>query len=146
MGDVLNIPIIPDRSCSITLQRGFTLLEVMVALAILAITFSALFGSQAQSLSLADEAQFNIHGAALAKAKLAEYESGIAPLENGDGDFGEEFPGYVWKVEVQDVNIDNLPSLADLEKPLKRLDLTVSRDEERLTFSLRCFIKKEKAS
>jgi len=81
----------------------------MVAIAILAITLSALFGSQAQSVSLAAEAQFNIHAALLAKAKLAEYQSGVIPLENDDGDFGEEFPGYSWKVEVQDAEIEALP-------------------------------------
>ncbi len=116
----------------------------MVAIAILAITLSAIFGSQAQSLSLAEEAQFNIHAATLGKAKLAEYESGVTPLENGDGAFGEEFPGYIWKVEVQDPDIEDLPFFADLEEPLQRVDLTVSRNEERLTFSLRCYIKKEK--
>lgn len=115
----------------------------MVAIAILAITLSALFGSQAQSLSLAEEAQFNIQAAVLAKAKLSEYESGVAPLENGDGDFGEELPGYAWKVEIQDADIEELPSLAGLEEPLQRVDLTVSRSEERLTFLLRCYIRKE---
>jgi general secretion pathway protein I len=115
----------------------------MVAIAILAITLSALFGSQAQSLSLAEEAQFNIHAAILARAKLSEYESGVTPLENGDGDFGEEFPGYLWKVEVQDAEIEGLPLLANLEKPLRQVDLTVSKNEERLTFSLRCYIQKE---
>lgn len=131
--------------CTLLLrQRGFTLLEVMVAIAILAITISAIFGSQAQSLSLAEEAQFNIHAATLGKAKLAEYESGVTSLENGEGDFGEEFPGYVWKTEVQDADIKELPSLADLGEPLQRVDLTVSRNEGRLTFFLRCYIKKRK--
>lgn len=115
----------------------------MVAIAILAITLTALFGSQAQSLSLADEAQFNIRAASLAKAKLAEYESGVAPAEDGEGDFGEEFPGYAWKTEVRDADFEDLPSLDDLEVSLQRVDLTVSRDEERLSFSLRCYIKKE---
>lgn len=127
------------------LQSGFTLLEVMVAIAILAITLSTLFGSQIQSLSLAEEAQFNIHAAGLAKAKLSEYESGVAHLENGEGDFGEDFPEYVWKVEIQDADIEELPSLADLEVPLKRVDLTVSRGEERLSFSLRCYIPTEQS-
>ncbi len=114
----------------------------MVAIAILAITLSALFGSQAQSVSLAAEAQFNIHAALLAKAKLAEYESGLVPLQNDDGDFGEEFPGYIWRVEVQDTDIEGIPSLDDFEEPLQRLNLVVSGDEERLSFSLRCYLKK----
>ena len=125
-------------------QRGFTLLEVLIAIAILAISLSAIFGSQAQSLSLATEAQFNIYAATLAKAKLAEYESGITPLENGDGDFGDDFPGYTWKVEVQEADLqDILPSLADLGDPLLRLEITVSWENENLTYELRCYVKKE---
>ncbi len=133
-------PFLPSASR----QRGFTLLEVLIAIAILAISLSAIFGSQAQSLSLAAEAQFNIYAATLAKAKLAEYESGIVPVENGDGDFGEDFPGYIWKVEVQDADLQEvLPALADLEQPLQRIDLTVSRENEGLAYELRCYVKKE---
>ena len=129
---------------SFTLQLGFTLLEVMVAIAILAITLSALFGSQAQSLSLAEEVQFNIQAGTLAKAKLSEYESGLTSPENADGEFGEEFPGYIWKAEVQEADIEGLPALADLQEPLQRVDLTVSRDDGRLSFSLRCYTRKER--
>lgn len=123
---------------------GFTLLEVLIAIAILAISLSAIFGSQAQSLSLATEAQFNIHAATLARAKLAEYESGVAPLEAGDGDFGDDFPGFVWKTEVQDADLSGgVPTSADLEQPLQRVDLTVSWDDAGLSHTVRCYIKKE---
>jgi general secretion pathway protein I len=126
-------------------RKGFTLLEVLIAIAILAISLSAIFGSQAQSLSLAAEAQFNIHAATLAKAKLAEYESGVAPLENGDGDFGEDFPGYIWKVEVRDADLEEvLPSLTNLREALQQVDVTVSWGKEGLTYALRCYIKKVK--
>lgn len=125
-------------------QRGFTLLEVLIAIAILAISLSAIFGSQAQSLSLATEAQFNIYAATLAKAKLAEYESGITAIENGDGNFGDDYPGYTWKVEVQEADLqDILPALADLEAPLQRLDITVSWENENLIYGIRCYIKEE---
>lgn len=125
-------------------QQGFTLLEVLIAIAILAISLSAIFGSQAQSLSLATEAQFNLRAATLARAKLAEYESGVAPLEDGDGDFGEDFPGYAWKVEVQDADLSEvLPPSTNLDPPLQRLDVTVSWGSAGLSHTLRCYIAKE---
>lgn len=146
--DNRDVPALPPPSsyCPLLIsRRGFTLLEVMVAIAILAISFSALFGSQAQSLSLAEEAQFNIQSAALARAKLSEYESGLATPENADGDFGEDYPGYAWKVEVQEADLQVLPSLAELEKPLQRVDLTVTRDDGRLVMALRCYVDKEQS-
>lgn len=125
-------------------QQGFTLLEVLIAIAILAISLSAILGSQAQSLSLATEAQFNIHAASLAKAKLAEYESGVTPLEDGDGDFGDDFPGFVWEVDVQDADLSEfLPTSANPEEPLQRLDMTVSQENAVLSYTLRCYIRKE---
>lgn len=131
---------IASISISPHLSQGFTLLEVLVAIAILAITLTALFGSQAQSLALAEEAEFNIQAAVLAKSKLSEYESGVVSLENNEGDFGEDYPGYLWKVVVQDADFEKLPSLEKLEKPLQRVDLMVSKSEERHLFSLRCYI------
>ena len=126
-------------------QHGFTLLEVLIAIAILAISLSAIFGSQAQSLALAAEAQFNIHAATLARAKLAEYESGIAPVEDGDGDFGDDFPGFAWKIEVEDADLSEiLPASVEPEQPLQRVDLTVSWENAGLSYTLRCYIGKEK--
>ena len=135
-----NKTIASSISISPHLSQGFTLLEVLVAIAILAITLTTLFGSQAQSLSLAEEAEFNIQAAFLAKSKLSEYESGVVSLENNEGDFGEDYPGYLWKVVFQDADFEELPSLEKLEKPLQRVDLMVSKNEERLLFSLRCYI------
>ena len=47
-------------------RKGFTLLEVLVAMAILAIAMVTLFGAQSQSLSLATEAKFNTNASLLA--------------------------------------------------------------------------------
>jgi general secretion pathway protein I len=52
--------------------RGFTLLEVMVALAVIAIGLTALLGSHSQSVSLATEAKFNTTVALLAQQKMTE--------------------------------------------------------------------------
>jgi general secretion pathway protein I len=103
---------------------GFTLLEVMVAVAILAMALVAALGSQSQGISLANEAKFTTTAAFLAQAKMAEIEA-IAPdeLASDSGDFGEDFPGYNWKTEVADS-----PVLGDNEKVtrhVKQVTLTV---------------------
>ena len=56
-------------------NSGFTLLEVMIAMAIIAIALVAVFGSQSQSLSLANEAKFSTTAALLAQSKMAEIET-----------------------------------------------------------------------
>ena len=48
--------------------EGFTLLEVMVAMAIIAIAMTAVLNSQSQSISLASEAKFSTTAALLARA------------------------------------------------------------------------------
>ena len=53
-------------------QSGFTLLEVMVALAILAIVIGSIMRLQSQTLSLQYVAKFEIHAPFLAQGKLSE--------------------------------------------------------------------------
>ena len=120
-------------------NRAFTLLEVMIAVSIMAIALVALFGSQSKSLSNATEAQFNIVAPMLASGKLAELKgAGDAPGSD-NGDFGEDFPGYIWKLETEDASfdsVDGLTSLAKLENPLKKLELTVSWTGTKFSYAL----------
>ena len=125
-------------------DRGFTLLEVLIAIAILALTLSSLFGSQARSLSLATEAQFNLKASLLAREKLAEYESGVIALHDDSGDFGEKFPGYFWKAEISDPPIGENEATAEIMKNLKQVDVLVYwQDEKKQSYSLRCLVRKK---
>lgn len=105
-------------------MAGFTLLEVMIAVAVLAITLTVLYGSQTQSLSLAAEAKFNTTAAFLANIKLAELESGVLELDNAEGDFDEDYPEYLWKIEVEDMNFSEPEFLENITN-LKRVTLTI---------------------
>jgi len=108
-------------------QCGFTLLEVMIAIAIIAIALVAVFGSQSQSLSLANEAKFNTTAALLAQSKMAEIET-LDPkdLVSGSGDFGEGFPDYHWEVAVSDIAFAGAEEVLD---HLKQIDLSLSYGE-----------------
>ncbi len=80
---------------------GFTLLEVMIAMAILAITLVVAFQSQSQSIAMAANARAMTTLGLLAKAKLTEIDSMPAvAIDSGSGDFGSDFPDYTWKTEV----------------------------------------------
>lgn len=85
---------------------GFTLLEVMIATAIIAIALVAALGSQSQSVSLAAEAKFATTVAFLAQKKMAELEvDDPKDLSSDAGDFGDDFPGYRWESEVEDISL-----------------------------------------
>ena len=118
--------------------HGFTLLEVMVALAIIAISLTAVFGSQSQSVGLAGEAKFNTTAPLLAQSKMAEIEiKKAADLTGDSGDFGEDFPGYVWEYTVDDVSFDE-PK--DVAQHLRRIDLKVAWGEnEQYQYTLRLY-------
>lgn len=125
-------------------EGGFTLLEVMIALAILAIAVTALFGSQSNSLSLALEGKFNGAASLLIQEKLAEYGAGIAELVDGEGDFGPNYPGFAWKSEVRDAELPALPKLAEPGNGLKRLDLTVSWEDEHYSATVTEYFRSER--
>jgi len=107
---------------------GFTLLEVMIAIAIIAITLGAVFGSQSQSLSLANEAKFSTTAALLAQSKMAEIEA-VNPedLASDSGDFGENFPNYHWNFTVRDISFAGADEALDY---LKRIDLSLFYGEQ----------------
>ena len=93
-------------------EKGFTLLEVMIAMAILAITLVVVFQSQSQSISMTGRARFETTAAFLAQSKMAEIEA-ANPEEIGSdsGDFGDDFPGYSWQVDVTETEIELLKKI-----------------------------------
>jgi len=124
---------------------GFTLLEVMVAIAIIAITLVAVFGSQSQSLSLANEAKFSTTAALLAQSKMAEIEA-VNPedLASDSGDFGENFPNYHWNLTVSAVSFAGADEALDY---LKQIDLSLFYGEQsqyQYTLRLYRFVPKVK--
>lgn len=111
-------------------ETGFTLLEVMVAVAIISISFVSLLGSQSQSISVADISRFETTAAMLAREKLTELQlAGYSALENSSGQFDEEFTDYAWQTEVRELNEDEV-GITDSEGMLKLVTLEISRGED----------------
>lgn len=88
---------------------GFTLLEVMLAVAILAIALVTVFYSQSQSVSMANKSRFATTAALLAQSRIAEIEAMASEdVSFGSGDFGDDFPDYSWQVDVAETQIEYL--------------------------------------
>ena len=81
--------------------KGFTLLEVMIAMAILAIVLVTVFHSQSQSIAMANESRAMTTLALLAQSRMAEVE-GQQNLSTGQtsGIFGDDFPNYTWTASI----------------------------------------------
>lgn len=125
---------------------GFTLLEVMIAVSLLAISLTTLFGSQSQSVSLGSITKFNTQAPLLAQLKLAEFTRTIDRPTSDRGDFGDEFPGYQWKMETEDANLEASEILSKLEEDtLQRLSLTVSWGDNLYVYEIKSYLLKNTA-
>ena len=117
------------------LDRGFTLLEVMIAVALISIALVTLLGSQSQSVFFANSAKFETMAALLAQSKMSEITIQAADsLSSDSGDFGEDYPGYAWEATVSDVSIEGLDAISDY---LKQIDLAVTWGT--LSYNLRLY-------
>jgi len=105
-------------------NKGFTLLEVMIAVALVAIALTTLLGSQSQSVSFANSAKFETMAALLAQSKMSEITMQEADsLSNDGGNFGDDYPGYAWESTVSDIAIEGVDNISDY---LMQIDLKVT--------------------
>jgi len=115
-------------------EKGFTFLEIMVAVAILSIALVAALRTQSQSILIANESITNTNLLLLAKEKMAEIElDGFPDIGESEGTF-EKHPEFHWKVEVKEANInidpDNKePDNTDRAYKLRQIILTISWKE-----------------
>ncbi len=115
---------------------GFTLLEIMIALAILSIALLAVFRMHAQTISMNSRAKFNLAAPLLAQLKISDYEAKSFTDMDEAGSFGEHFSGYAWNVSISSTESD---ILGQTSENLKRIDLTVSLNNDEYIYSLRTY-------
>jgi general secretion pathway protein I len=116
---------------------GFTLLEVMVALAVMSIVLVSVYRMHSQSLTMNTAARFYTLAPLLAQNKMAELETLSSDgFPDDSGDFGEQYPGYSWRTSLTEVSSEVLGEVAD---DLKRIDITVSYNNNQFSHSLRTY-------
>ncbi len=129
----------PARPSFDRLNSGFSLLEVMVALAILAISLTTLIGSQHQSMFVADDNDFSSIAAQLASSQMAEVLASLR--QNADeaetipasGAFEDDYQGYSWQVDIERTQVAFGPAAAGLQ----RIDLQITDTRRERSFELR---------
>lgn len=118
-------------------QRGFTLLEIMVALSIIAIVLVSVYRMHAQTVSMNYEVRFYTTAPMLAQTKMAELETeSLEDMGDDSGDFGDEFPNYRWNIVIDDVESTELGNIA---KNLKKIDLHISLNNDEFIYNLRTY-------
>lgn len=106
-----------DISMTHKKEKGFTLMEIMVAMAILAIALVSIFQLQSQSISMATDSRFMTTAALLAQSKMADVESRSPLLNQSEqGDFGADYPDYTWHLVISDAQLQQF----------KKIELTVT--------------------
>jgi len=118
-------------------RNGFTLLEVMVAMAIMAIVLVSVYRMHSQTLAMNTANRFYTQAPMLARSKLAQLETGASGIITSDsGDFGDKFPGYSWNVSTEEVAIE---ALGEVAKDFKRIDLSVSFNNNEYVYNIKTY-------
>lgn len=118
--------------------QGFTLLEVMVALGIMAIVLVSVYRLQSQTIGMSMESRFYTQAPLLARSALARLEqSKEREMISGQGDFGREFPGYQWKTTVAEAPSEALGP--ELSRDMKRIDVLVTLNNGEYSYGFRTY-------
>jgi prepilin-type N-terminal cleavage/methylation domain-containing protein len=127
-------------------SQGFTLLEVMISLAIIAIALLAVYGNYSQTIAMSTDQRFNTTAPLLAARVAADFENrSLDELVDESGNFGPAFDGYEWVVTVEPVSSEILGKMAE---DLHHIDITVSFSSDAYVFhcSTVRFIRREDGS
>ena len=86
---------------------GFTLLEVLVSLAILATAFAAVLRLHSDSMDMVIASRIHTRALELAQYKMTEIElSGVQNITMLSGDFEDQAPDYHWELQVEPAAMD----------------------------------------
>jgi general secretion pathway protein I len=136
MRNILNTDHAPKTS--FRQAPGFTLLEVMVAIAIIAIVLVSIMRLQGQTIGMNESFRFYTQAPLLANARMGEVL--LDPEGAGgstSGDFGEAFPEYGWQVDREPLIIEVVEGdTIELEK----IDVLILFDNGRMKYRLRHFM------
>jgi general secretion pathway protein I len=96
-------------------QQGFTLLEVMVALAILAITLVIIFSQQAISINMGNEARIITKATLVARERMAGLiTQERLPIGEEEGKVQEAIPPMKWKQMVEESSTEGMKKITVL--------------------------------
>ena len=110
-----------ESPCPATTQRGFTLIEVMVALAISAVALATAYGAINQVSHNAVLSRDRVFANWIGMNRVTELRLAEEWPEVGESDGEVEFAGQLWRwdMDVSDTVVDSL----------RRIDITMTLDD-----------------
>jgi prepilin-type N-terminal cleavage/methylation domain-containing protein len=116
-------------ACNVLIRpaRGFTLLEVLVAMVIMAFTLLTLLLLHSGTIRLAGAGRFTGSIPMLAEKVLADQMADPSGLTgDSSGRFDPEFQGLEWTCSIEDVTWDDTVSLSDQQlERLKKIKVEI---------------------
>ncbi len=112
-------------------HKGFTLLEVLVAMSIISIVFISAFKMHAMNIKLVQREKFDSVAPLLAAKQLALVEADIMEYDNASGDFKDEYASFKWQCEISDISLSDFENSdfaldEDSMEKFKKIILTIS--------------------
>jgi general secretion pathway protein I len=93
-------------------RGGFTLLEVMVALAVLSLALVVVFSQQARGIAQGNEARIIAKATLLAQERMAGLISDEDLMEGDEeGEVEDSIPPFTWKQLVEESNIEGIKKI-----------------------------------
>ena len=126
-----------DFGFSRRLSPGFTLLEVMISMAVIAVVMLAVYRLHSQTVAMNASMRFYTIAPLLARQTMSRtVGSGLKEIGNQSGDFGEDYPGWSWEASVSTVSAAALGNAGD---DLRQVDVIVHFRGEGLRYRLRAY-------
>lgn len=104
-------------------NSGFTLLEVIVAMTILAMFLVPIYARIIMGFEIAKDTERRAKALRLAQDKMTELEMLPFPEDEEvrEGDFGDEYPRYSWKMET--IKTPDLQMMEEFIPALKAMEV-----------------------
>lgn len=107
-------------------KKGFTLLEVMISVSIIALILTSLFKMQSGTIQLSTAGKFNNIAPKLAQQLIVRVEKDLANWSESEGNFGETFPGIKWTCEISDSLFEEIDFISEENySRFKKIDIEI---------------------
>jgi len=117
--------------------NSYTLLEVMIAMAVLTIVMVSVFRLQGQSINMLNSVRFYTKAPLLARFAMSRFEEELEldpDIESDSGDF-ENSPGFSYEITTEE--LDSMPEDFEyLEEYIKTVEVKVSWEDYGLYYIL----------